>query len=117
MKPFGDGMADMFKQGLAGKEPNMKIFKEAVMEPVMASYGYVTEMDATDKKLTMTVKQCPMYNAFAAAGIDSETIGKICKAGFAAEYGRINDFYPTVYSSIKPRKSADGICIETVEIK
>ena len=90
---------------------------KSVMGPVMDSYGYVTEMDASNDKLTMTVKQCPLYDAFDSVGYDSDTIGEICRVGFASEYGRINDFYPTVFASINPRKSVDGVCIETVEIK
>ena len=117
LRPFGDEMAALFKQELSGKEPNMKIFNESVVKPMMTGFGFDATFEADDRKVTVTVNKCPMYNAYVAAGLDTETIGKMCEAASASEFGRLNEFYPTVHGSVKPRKTVDDICIETFEIR
>jgi hypothetical protein len=114
---FGEGMASMFKQGLGGKEPDIKVLKESVLEPMMNSFGFTSEYEFGENSVDVKIPKCPMYTGYQLAGLSHETILKMCHTASRIEFGGLNKHYPTVFGSVKPRDSPEGVCIEKFYIK
>jgi len=85
------------------------------------SFGAYTsltyEYKVTPKTLSIVIAKCPLYEGFKAAGLDHETIGKMCKAMNEAMLSQAKNLYPKIEGSAQFKGSAEGLCIEKWTIK
>ena len=73
------------------------------------SAGYEAMVDTTENAIRVTVKRCPFYNGLSLAGIEHETILRICENSYAQRAKN----YPSLFMGlIKQRDAAEGTCVE-----
>ena len=113
---FGDELGKVLKKQLGGKKLDVKALKTALM-PMMSSYGMDAEVKENPKSLVLKVSKCPQYDGFKMAGLDHETIGKMCSAMAKAEYASIMRHFPEFEGRVKFRETPNGSCQEEFVLK
>jgi hypothetical protein len=113
---MGNAIGEQLKQALGDKDPDMKVLR-SILEPMYESFGFSSEFEVDPTTITITQTKCPLYAGYQMAGLDPQTIEKVCKAAAKAEFDAINQHYPQLYFSAQPPESPDGICIEKFNIK
>jgi len=119
-EPFGIQIGEAFKQKFGNKKPDTESLK-AIFQPIYTSFGAYTrityEYKVTPKTLSIVIAKCPLYEGFKAAGLDHETIGKMCKAMIKVELSQVRSLYPKIEGSAQFKDSLGGPCIEKWTIK
>jgi hypothetical protein len=115
-EPFGDELGKVLKTQLGGKKLDVKALNKAMM-PMMSSSGVDAEVEENPKSLVLKISKCPQYDGFKMAGLDHETIGKMCSAMAKGEYASIMRHYPELEGRVKFRETPNGVCQEEFVIK
>lgn len=115
-EPMGNAIGEQLKQELGDKDLDMKVLS-SIIESIYESFGSSSEFEVDPTTLTITTTKCPVCAGYQMAGIDQQTIVKMCKACDKAVLDAINQHYPQLYGSTQPPESPDGICIEKYYIK
>jgi hypothetical protein len=115
-EPFGVIIGERLKEELSGKDPDMRILK-SIIEPLMGSFGFTAEYQADKNSLNIIIPKCPMYAGFQMAGLDHDTITKMCAAMSKVEMDGVNRYHPTVYGKVQHKDLPEGTCIESFFIK
>ena len=113
---FGDEFGKVLKTQLGGKKLDVKALNKAMM-PMMSSFGFDMEVKENPKSLVLKISKCPMYDGFKMAGLNHETIEKMCSAMSKAEYASIKSHYPELEGRVKFRESPNGSCQEEFVLK
>ncbi|MCW4012659.1 MAG: hypothetical protein NWF07_06675 [Candidatus Bathyarchaeota archaeon] len=71
--------------------------------------GYDAMVETTEEAYKVTVKRCPFYNGLSMAGIEHETILRICENSYAQ---RAKNYSSLFMGLIKQRDAAEGVCVE-----
>lgn len=71
--------------------------------------GYDTDVEMTDTVYRVTVKRCPFYNGLSMAGIEHETILRICENSYAQ---RARNYSSLFMGLIKQRETPEDVCVE-----
>ena len=87
-EPFGVMIGETLKQQLGDKAPTTEALK-SVLQPIVEGYGFDAEFDVSPTEVSIKVPRCPVYEGFKTAGLDHETIGKMCSAWYSADYAQI----------------------------
>ena len=74
--------------------------------------GYDTYVKVTDNSIEVTVNRCPFYNGLSQAGIEHDTILRICNNSYAQRARN----YPLFLGLIKQRDAAEGHCVEAFRL-
>jgi hypothetical protein len=115
-EPFGIMIGETMKQQLGDKAPTTEAIK-SVTQPSMESFGFETEFEMSPTELSVKVIRCPFYDGYKMAGLDHETIGKMCSALSSGEFAKLKEYYPNISGSVKFRDSAEGYCLEKFILK
>lgn len=119
-EPFGVQIGEAFKQKFENKKPDTESLK-AIFQPMCTSFGAYTsltyEYKVTPKTLSIVIAKCPLYEEFKAAGLNHETIGKMCKAMSEVELSQAKNLYPKIEGSAQFKDSPEGSCVEKWTIK
>lgn len=67
--------------------------------------------------MPIVIAKCPLYEGFKAAGLNHETIGKMCKAMSEVELSQAKNLYPKIEGSAQFKDSREGFCVEKWTIK
>ena len=113
---MGNAIGEQLKQALGDKDPDMKVLS-SILESMYESFGISTEFEDDPTTITITATKCPLYAGYQMAGLDPQTIVKMCKAGAKSDFDALNQHYSQLYGSVQPKESPDGICIEKFYIK
>jgi hypothetical protein len=113
---YGDQMGKALKESLADKKFNIKDLNK-VLIPMLKGWGISPEIKETSKSITLRMDKCPQYEGFKMAGLDHETIEKMCTTMSKAEYEAINKYIPELEIKIKFRESPKDACVEEFIIK
>ena len=76
---FGMMISETLKQQLGDKAPTTEALK-SVLQPEVEGFGFDAEFDVSPTEVSIKVPRCPIYEGFKMAGLDHETIGKMCSA-------------------------------------
>jgi hypothetical protein len=114
--PFGDQMGKTLEELLAGKKVGVRALNK-VLKPMMSGMGFEPEVKKGPKSLTIRIAKCPMYEGFKMAGLDHNTIEKMCSAMSQAEYDAINKHFPKLHGKVKFKESSKDVCVEEFIIK
>ena len=115
-EPTGNMWGEQLKQALGDKAPDMKVFS-TILKPMFESFGLIGEFEVDPTTITITSTKCPLYAGYQMAGLEHQTIVKMCKASAKANFDMLNKHYPELYGSVQPKESPDGICIEKFYMK
>jgi hypothetical protein len=119
-QPFGVQIGEALKQKFVNKKPDTESLK-AIFQPMYTHFGAYTsltyEYKVTPKTLSIVIAKCPLYDGFKAAGLDHETIGKMCKAMIEVELSHAKNLYPKIEGSAQFKDSPEGSCVEKWTIK
>ena len=113
---MGAGTAKGLKEKFGNKTPTMKELKET-LDSSYKSMGFTNSSKAGKTKLTNKVMNCPFYDGLAMAGLSHETINKICTHTSDGEYRSIMTAYPQLEATADPKKTSDGVCIESYKLR
>lgn len=106
----GEGFAAVLstatKERLAGRELDLSAFGAVYRQIVAKGFGMACEVAAGPGSLRTNWGGCSLQERLAAAGLDHETIGRMCRAGFAA-VGR--DFEEGIPETLGTPGVPDGI--------
>jgi len=114
--PFGTMIGETMKQQLGDKAPTTEALK-SVLQPLMGSFGFDAEYDVSPTEISNKIPRCPLYDGWKMAGLDHETIGKMCSAMSSAEFAQLKKYYPKIEGSVKFRDSSEGYCLEKFTLK
>ena len=115
-EPFGMMIGETLKQQLGDKAPTTEALK-SVLQPEVEGWGFDAEFDVSPTAVSIKVQRCPIYEGFKMAGLDHETIGKMCGAWYSAEYAQLKKYYPIIEGSLKYRDSSEGYCLDKFTLK
>ncbi len=113
---FGMMIGETLKQQLGDKAPTTEALK-SVLQPMMEGFGFDAEFDVSPTEVSIKVQRCPIYEGFKMAGLDHETIGKMCSAWYTAEYAQLKKYYPKIEGCVKYRDSSEGYCLDKFTLK
>jgi len=108
---FGIGLCEMLKQKLGDKDLDIETLN-SVMQPVMDSFGIDAEINLSPHAMSVKITDCPIYDGCKEAGIDHETIEKMCHIMAGQEYAKLNEYFPNFNASIQFKDSPEGYCLE-----
>ena len=108
-EPSGEEFGKVLKKQLGGKKLDVKALNKAMM-PMMSSFGIDAEVKENPKSLVTKISKCPQYDGFKMAGLDHETIGKMCSAMAKEGYASIMRHYPEFEGRVKFRETPNGVC-------
>ena len=115
-EPFGMMIGETLKQQLGDKEPTTEVLN-SILQPSMEGFGFDAEFKVSPMEISIKVSRCPFYDGFKMAGLDHETIGKMCSAMSSAEFAQLKKYYPNIEGSVKYRDSSEGYCLEKFTLK
>jgi hypothetical protein len=84
----------------------------AVLDAAVGSLAIECEHQAEHGKVTGTYRRCPIYDGWAAAGLDHTTIQKLCEAWGSGERRRWRQMVPGVARQGKFRETSQDVCLE-----
>ncbi len=113
---FGMIYSETLKQQLGDKALTTEALN-SVQQPMMESFGFDAEFDVSPTEISIKIPRCPIYEGFKMAGLDHETIGKMCSAMSSAEFTQIKKYYPKIEGSVKFRDPSEGYCLEKFTLK
>lgn len=117
---YGIQIGEALKQKFGNKKPDTESLK-AIFQLMHTSFGAYTsityEYKVTLKTLPIVIAKHPLYERFKAAGLDYETIGKMCKAMIGVELSQVRSLYLKIEDSAQFKDSHRGSCIEKWAVK
>jgi len=113
---FGMMIGETLKRQLGDKAPTTEALK-SVLQPEVEGWGFDAEFDVSPTAVSIKVQRCPIYEGFKMAGLDHETIGKMCSAWYSAEYTQLKKYYPKIEGRLKYRDSSEGYCLDKFTLK
>lgn len=115
-EPIGNMRGEQLKQALGGKDLDMRILS-TILEPSFTGFGISAEIEVDPTTLTAKVSKCPSYDGFQMAGLDHQTIVKMCQASALATHEMLNKHFPEIYNDVQVKETPNGICVEKFYIK
>jgi len=119
-EPFGVQIGEELKQKFGNNRPDTESIK-GIFQPMFARFGAYTRITydykVTPRTLSIVIAKCPLYEGFRVAGLDHETIGKMCNAMMDAEQNKAKNLYPKIQGSAHFKDSPQGSCVENWTIK
>ena len=109
-EPYGEGLARLLKERLKGEKLNMEAFREVYLSTSTSGVENVYEMTAESFKVIG--HQCPVYDGLRDAGLDHETIRRMCKEAYKLIMKEFCRYYPIFETGLTFRDKADSYCIE-----
>ena len=113
---FGAMISGTLKRQLGDKAPTTEALK-TVLQPEVEGWGFDAEFDVSPTEVSIEVQRCPCYEGFKMAGLDHETIDKMCSAWYSALYAQLKKYYPKIEGSLKYRDSSEGYCLDKFTLK
>ncbi len=110
-KPFAAAVSSALKEKLGKKKLNYAAF-ESVYAGAREALGFKDEYRKGRSVLTVEALRCPIYEGYAAAGLDHKTIEMMCSRMAALEYDEIKKSFPEFSGCLKFRSAPDGRCVE-----
>lgn len=110
-EPFGTEMGEALKQRLGKKKADAKTLS-TIVQPMEEGFGIDPQIDVAPESLKVKILRCPLYEGFKAAGIDHETIEKMCHGLANTEGSALTKIYPNIEYGFKFKASQDDYCLE-----
>lgn len=82
----------------------------AIMDQMYRPMGINLELEATPDSLVVKNGRCPIYTGWKMAGLDDETIDKLCINREGAVNAAITEAFPEVTASHTRRTKPEGHC-------
>ena len=108
---FGTGFAEALKQPLGDEDLDIETLY-SVMKSMLEGFGIDAEIESGPRAMSIKITDCPIYDGCREAGIDHETIGKMCHGMASTEYAKIREFFPNFDASVKFKDSPEDYCLE-----
>lgn len=112
---WGGTVAQIIKSHAGQSDASQQIRNE--LAELYESFGVTTEFEKEDGKLIVNAYQCPIYEGLLEAGLEQETIHKMCQAFADQEAARMKEILPESASRLTEfRTSAEGCCREEITL-
>jgi len=111
----GNGLAGMLREKLGNKKLEAETIV-AVRKLMFDGMGFEWGVDVSPKSVRFKITKCPFYDGFRAAGMDEQTLRKMCETMGGGEYSALKKHYPNIDVANEIRSSAKATCIEEFKI-
>ena len=109
-EPYGEGLAKLLSERLKGEELNMEAFREVYIST--STSGVENVYEKTAESFKVIGHQCPVYDGLRDAGLDHETIRRMCTEAYNSIMREFCRHYPIFETGLTYRDKADSYCIE-----
>lgn len=113
-QPSGHGWAKLLEKKLGGRELNMNVFSEVYYS--MSNNGVENVYELLGDAFRVLGHQCPVYDGLRRAGLDHDTIRRMCESAGGLIFGALKEHYPIVEAAMTFRDQPEGHCVEWYRI-
>jgi len=114
-KEFGAQLASGIKNELGSKKINLAAW-QSYYAKALDAIGIKPAFDKKRSVLKTSVHQCPVYEGLMNAGLDHDTIGKMCTQMSVLEYEELKKNFPAMSVCLKFRSTPEEPCVENFTI-
>lgn len=109
---FAAALSAATKERAGGGEFDLGAFAAAYCDMAEKGFGMAGETAGGFGSLRTKWARCPVYEGLSAAGLDHETIGRMCQAMSEVECAALSREYPKLSGRLEYRAAADQPCYE-----
>ena len=108
---FGAKLEGMLRAEVDDKGLSIRTLS-TVLSMAPAVFGMTPEVEETATTLKLHSHACPIYDGCREAGLNHETIGSMCRAMAATEFGALSKAFSQVSVRLEFRSTPDNACVE-----